>query len=117
MAYNVSRKVLNLVFEDGDYEGMEIRIKSLRTGEFLKVTRGASMMAGIGRDSDPALVRKAIDSVGDLFRIMGLALVSWNLADDDEPIPCVLAQCVTSGKPVVLQTWRCEDHSTSPQGL
>lgn len=72
MGFKLPERMLVLEFEGTAYEGAEIKMRlDMPLGAFLEV--------------------QAIQASGDipaLCRIMSSLVVSWNLEDDDGPIPC-----------------------------
>ncbi len=85
MGFKPVRKRYRLTFTDAAFEGFEVIMRSLSTGEFLEVTR---QMVGL-RALDSVPTAGDIDKAGSVVSIMGRSLVSWNLEDDDDrPVPC-----------------------------
>src|SRR5258707_2134308 len=80
MGFKPVRKRYRLTFTDAAFEGFEVIMRSLSTGEFLEVTR---QMVGL-RALDSVPTAGDIDKAGSVVSIMGRSLVSWNLADDDD---------------------------------
>lgn len=77
MGYKRPVKTFVIEFDDEEYEGLEIEMKSLPLGEFLRVSK---MM----QNDD-----KSDEHVEELLKVFGRALVRWNLTeDDDSPVPC-----------------------------
>lgn len=75
MAFQRKRKVYKLDFEGTEYDGLEVRIKGLTTGEFLElVTLTGSTSEGSGETEK-------------LLKLLFTHIVSWNLQEDDEPVP------------------------------
>ena len=78
-------KVFTLTFPDGKYEGLEVRMRSLTTDQFLDVTELADFAGGKKAISESAPeLRKLCGWVADNMR-------SWNLEDDGQPVPVSLA--------------------------
>src|SRR5690349_1218841 len=72
MGYKHSPKVYRLAFDD--YEGLEVRARSVSLDEFLSLVE-------IAGKTDP-------DDLERMFRGFADALVSWNLEDEDgTPVP------------------------------
>lgn len=77
MGYKREEKHYRLKFEDEEFEGLEVTARSLAVGDFLDIM-------GIDQSNpDPAEVSK-------LFEALGKGLVSWNLEDEDGPVPATL---------------------------
>jgi hypothetical protein len=78
-------KIFRLVFADEEFEGLEIRAKSVPVGEFLKITELMEL------DDSADFGVEDMEKITDLFQSFATALVSWNLEDDnDKPIPATL---------------------------
>ena len=75
------RKQYQLTFEDGDLDGFQVTANGLTLGEFVDVSALASAL------STPE--GRTRENIERQFVVLGDALVSWNLLDDDDqPIPC-----------------------------
>lgn len=74
MGYKKQSRIYKLVFDDPDYEGLEVRAKSLSIGKMRKFMRD--------RDSDDeAAMEKSLE-------VFEGCLVSWNLEEEDgTPVP------------------------------
>jgi hypothetical protein len=72
--YKREKKVYTLVFDDAEFEGLEIKTRSISLGKYLE------MQTLI----DSELNRENIDK---LFGEFAGILLSWNLEDDDGPVP------------------------------
>lgn len=76
MGYRRERKVYKLVFEDPQYEGLEIRAASIPVGKLLK-------LANVGD-----LNNVTQEELSAIFEVFAGALISWNLEEDDgTPVP------------------------------
>lgn len=69
MGYTRNR-VYKLVFTDPEMEGLEVRARSVKLKQMLR------MMHLTGKD------QRSTDQVEEMLEIFGKALVSWNLEDD-----------------------------------
>lgn len=80
MGYVRKPKVYRLVFDDPDFEGLEIRMRSsVTTGQYLDIEE---LISSGQRD------RAAVERMFSVFADM---LVDWNLEDDDgNPVPADL---------------------------
>lgn len=84
MGYRRERRLFNLKFEDPEYAGLEVLIRTLPVGEFLGL---AKLQAALSADdTDVAAVEK-------LFRVFLDKLIRWNVEDPDtgEPVPTTMA--------------------------
>jgi hypothetical protein len=87
----------------GEYEGLEVTMRSLDIEQFLEVTDMAAAAA-----EDAKLQAK---NTRLIFSTFATALVEWNVTDEFErDVPPVLAQCTESGKALPLGGGRCADH-------
>lgn len=77
MGFKASVRVLNLLFENPELEGLEVRARSLSMGRVLEVAKLRDMVKGEGGE-EGALI--------ELFKVFEQALVSWNLEGDDGPV-------------------------------
>lgn len=81
MGYTPGRKVFKLKFE-GDYEGLEVKVKSIPLGKFLKFAN----LLEIDSKNPSSEDMKELES---LFGSFAEVLVEWNLEDEDgQPVPC-----------------------------
>lgn len=72
MGYRPKKKIYNLVFDDPEMQGLEVKIKGLNTGQMLALD-------------------KASDDAGEEAILTMLALyaeqiIEWNVEDDDGPV-------------------------------
>lgn len=82
MGYKVHRNIYKLRFEGAEYEGLEVRAKSVALGQFMDMMKLADLKSKKSLTEED---RAAIDS---LFERFAKVLVSWNLEDDDDkPVP------------------------------
>lgn len=72
MGYVRQQKIYKLVFADPDYEGLEVRARSVDIDTFLEIAELADQA-----DQEPAAMRKLLDGFAGV-------LVDWNL---EEPAP------------------------------
>jgi hypothetical protein len=88
VGYKVRNKVLKLVFEDPEMDGLEVRARSLPLGVFMD--RFAKVPTNV---TDPRkLTAEERASSWDVISVFADVLVSWNLEDEhDQPIPATLA--------------------------
>lgn len=120
MGYKAKRKIYRLKFGPPDYPelaGLEVVMKSLSTGDLLKVGRGS---VRLGEDEDGTDSVKRAEEVTQMFSIMARSLVSWNLEDDDGPVPATLDGLMDQDLDLVLpliQAWTGAMASVPPPSL
>lgn len=74
MGYKPKRKIYTLAFEGEEYEGLEVRIRGLNTGQVMDID------AARGDGGDGAIVT--------MLKLMADQLVEWNVEDDHgQPVP------------------------------
>lgn len=72
MAFKRRRKVYHLDFAGTEYDGLEVKVRGLTTGEYLElVSLSAPGTEGDSREND------------GLIRLFTSHLVTWNLVDED----------------------------------
>jgi hypothetical protein len=71
MGYKRKRKIYRLDFAGTEYEGLEVRVRGLTTGEFLELV----MLGAIDKES--------FKETEAMLKMLASHLVSWNLEDDD----------------------------------
>lgn len=75
MGYKPKRKIYTLDFTGTDYEGLQVSIRGLNTGQYIDLF-AAKTEAEAGGEAN------------DLLEMMAHRLVSWNVEDDDDqPVP------------------------------
>lgn len=84
MGYQPPRKTYRLVFDEGEYAGLSVRVRSVPLGQFMALTRLAET-AGDGKEQE------AFAGMGELFEGFADALVDWNVEDDGAPVPADLS--------------------------
>lgn len=76
MSFKRKRKVYKLDFSGTEYDGLEVRVSSLTTGEYLELITIAGPTEEGGSEA------------GAMVRLFAKHLISWNLEDEDgEPVP------------------------------
>lgn len=78
------KKTFKLTWADGEFEGLEVRVRSMSVERFLEL--GPLLeSADLGSFST-----EDIASMRDMFREFATVLVDWNLEeeDTDDPVPC-----------------------------
>jgi len=76
VGYERNPKVYHLKFQDGEYAGLEVRVKSLSMKQLL------TMRAGKG-DDDKDGTERAVEYLAE-------RIVDWNLTDQGVPVPPTL---------------------------
>ena len=76
-AFRRKRKIYHLVFDGTEYEGLEVKVRGLTTGEYLELVS----LSAPGTEGDK--------ETEGMLRMFSEHLVSWNLIDDEtnEPVP------------------------------
>jgi hypothetical protein len=74
--YKRNRKIYNLVFNDPDMNGLEVKTRSTSLGGFLKIVELAMKMQLDGTSE------LDVGAVEDLFGRFSRVIISWNLEDD-----------------------------------
>lgn len=77
MTFRRKRKIYSLDFEGTDYEGLQVKVRGLTTGEYLEIVSLSAPATEENKETE------------GLLRMFAEHLVSWNLIDDDtdEPVP------------------------------
>jgi len=75
MGFPRKRKVYQLDFAGTEWDGLEVKVRGLTTGEYLELVS----LSGPTDEGD-----KEIDG---MVRLFSSHLVSWNLTDDGVPVP------------------------------
>lgn len=100
-------KTYRLVFADPEFEGLEVRARSVPTGQFLKITELMGLKDSGGFTAEDK------DKITELFATFADALIDWNLEDDEKdesgqrtgrdiPVPATLAGLLTQDLDFVL---------------
>lgn len=77
MQYKRKRKVYKLDFTGTEYEGLQVKVRGLTTGEYLDIVA----LSAPGTEGDT-------NETEGMLRMFAEHLVSWNLVDEDEePVP------------------------------
>lgn len=71
MAFKRKRKVYNLDFEGTEYEGLQVRVRGLTTGEYLEIVSLSAPNAEGDKETE------------GMLRMFADHLVSWNLEDEE----------------------------------
>lgn len=75
MGYRPKQKIYTLEFEGEEYEGLEVRIRGLNTGQMI--------------DLDTARADGSDEAILSMLKLMADRLIEWNVDDPDtgEPVP------------------------------
>lgn len=74
MGYKPKRKIYTLAFEGEEYEGLEVKIRGLNTGQVM--------------DIDAARADGGDSAIVAMLQLMAEQLVEWNVEDDEgQPVP------------------------------
>jgi hypothetical protein len=75
MAYKRKRKIYNLDFEGTEFDGLEVKLRGLTTGEYLEIVS----LSAPGAEGD--------EETEGTLRMFATHLVSWNLLDEETNLP------------------------------
>jgi hypothetical protein len=76
MAFKRKRKIYKLDFEGTEYEGLEVKVQGLTTGEYLEIVS----LSAPGTEGDK--------ETEGMLRMFAEHLIFWNLTDEaDVPVP------------------------------
>lgn len=100
MSFKRKRKVYVLDFEGTEYEGLEVKVRGLTTGEYLEIVS----LSAPGTEGDK--------ETEGMLRMFSNHLLSWNLTDDSDgdevPVPTTY-EGVTSNdfvmNMVIINAW------------
>lgn len=103
MSFKRKRKVYVLDFEGTEYEGLEVKVRGLTTGEYLEIV-SLSAPGTEGNEGDK--------ETEGMLRMFSNHLLSWNLTDDTDgdevPVPTTY-EGVTSNdfvmNMVIINAW------------
>lgn len=71
-------KTYTLVFEDEEFEGLEVKVAQLSVGDMIKLRGLVAALQEAKTDLE------LMDATLPLFELMGRNIKSWNLLDDDD---------------------------------
>jgi len=75
MSFQRKRKIYRLNFAGTEYDGMEVQVEGLTTGEYLEIVT----LTGVTDDSGSETEK--------LLKLLASHLVSWNIQEDGVPVP------------------------------
>ena len=79
MGFERPVKLFTLQFRDGRYPGLEVKVRSLSTRQFLQVAGMAEVAMEKLADAGPV--------IDELAARTAASIASWNLEDDGVPVP------------------------------
>jgi hypothetical protein len=68
----------------GDYEGLEVTLKALTIGDFREILPVLTKAEEVEDSNDLTLIQTLVD---DMVGILVKRIVSWNMEDDNGPVP------------------------------
>lgn len=102
MGFKIKRKTYLLEFEDPEFEGLMVEVRSAPLGQFIDMTK----MAQLAEEKDETA---AANATVKLFESFSNALVTWNLEDeDDNPVPATFEGLQTldvDAAMYLIQSW------------
>ncbi|GAA2209314.1 hypothetical protein GCM10009850_047720 [Nonomuraea monospora] len=85
MGYKRPAKIYKLVFAEDDMAGLEVKARSMSTGDLLDM----APLLDLKLSASPTA--EEMESIAELLERFADVLVSWNLEDeDDQPVPATL---------------------------
>lgn len=106
MGYKHQKKIYNLIFQDEEFNGLEVKATSLSLGRMLKI-------ADLSLNNNDTV--NAADT-RELFETFSKALVSWNLEDEDgNPVPTTLDGILSQDQDLIMKV--IEAWSTAVAGV
>ncbi|MCG6493443.1 hypothetical protein [Kitasatospora sp. A2-31] len=79
MGYKVQRNTYQLTFKGTEFDGLEVRIRGLNTGQMLEL-EAARLAREAGGETGVGATRQ-------MTEMLASALVSWNAEDEDTGLP------------------------------
>lgn len=77
MGHKRNPKIYHLKWEDGDYEGLEVHVRSMTMGQLISARTGKGY--------------NGKDDIGGSVELLADRIVDWNLEDEDgTPVPVTL---------------------------
>jgi hypothetical protein len=100
MGYTPKRRVFRLRFEDEEYDGLVVKVRSTSVGRLLE------FMGFLAMDTDE-LTPADVEKITGLFEAFAEVLVEWNVQDDDgQPVPATLDGVRTQDADFVMAIMR-----------
>lgn len=82
-AFKRKSSIVNIVLT-GDYEGLEVSLKALTIGDFREILPVLTKAEEVEDSNDLSLIQALVD---DMVNILVKRIVSWNMEDDNGPVP------------------------------
>lgn len=110
MGYRREPRIYKLQFEDAEFDGLEVMVRSLPVGEFLSLAR---LQTALDQENPD------LDAVEKLFKIFQDKLIGWNLENEDgSKVPPTMAGIQSQDLDFVLQiisSWANAMGGVSPE--
>jgi hypothetical protein len=97
MGFQRKRKIYKLDFSGTEYDGLEVKVGGLTTGEYLELI----MLSAPGVESTE-------DETSGMLKLLARHIKSWNLEEDGEPIPATFEGIKSNDLPMnmaIIQAW------------
>lgn len=88
--YRREAKVYKLNFSDPDMDGLVVMARSISTGRLMKLMRLAVRFSEERGGTKREFTEDDLEAIEGLLSGFAKALDSWNLEDDDGPVPATL---------------------------
>jgi len=100
MGYTPKRRVFRLRFEDEEYDGLVVKVRSTSVGRLLE------FMGFLAMDTDD-LTPADVEKITGLFEAFAEVLAEWNVeTEDGEPVPATLDGVRTQDADFVMAIMR-----------
>ena len=100
MGYTPKRRVFRLLFEDEEYDGLVVKVRSTSVGRLLE------FMGFLAMDTDE-LTPADVEKITGLFEAFAEVLVEWNVQEEDgQAVPATLDGVRTQDAPFVMAIMR-----------
>lgn len=97
MGFQRKRKIYKLDFSGTEYDGLEVKVGGLTTGEYLELIT----LSAPGVESTE-------DETSGMLRLLARHMKSWNLEEDGEPIPATFDGIKSNDLPMnmaIISAW------------
>lgn len=97
MGFQRKRKVYKLDFSGTEYDGLEVKVGGLTTGEYLELIT----LSAPGVDGGE-------DETSGMLKLLARHLKSWNLEEDGEPVPATFEGLKANELPMnmaIVEAW------------
>lgn len=100
MGYTPKRRIYRLVFDDEEYDGLVVKVRSTSVGQLLEFMEFLTMDTDSPSPDDVARIH-------GLFEAFAEVLAEWNVeTDDGQPVPATLDGVKTQDAPFILAILR-----------